>query len=705
MKQTRRKQASDAPAADPRIVAIARPAAGGFGVSAFRVTGGSVEVLASTSCGATGASVRPWIDAQRAARTVTVLPGADVIVRAVQLPSADDRRLEGALQLNASTFVLGRTPSWRVACALLPRERGESVRTGLVAEWPEEAGGADLPPGLVESTAATFAPAMAGLSALAAATEHPIVWIDAGTGVLSVCVPTSRGLLARSMRAGASGAEMPTNAVAQAVGEACVHAGVPAAEIPQAIARTAEAAAAVLGGGFGFCAADLPRLEAIIEGGARDAAWWHEHGIDVGLAIAALGPAEPLTRLQSKDLGATPDRAGAIINRLSEPRTAKRLLVVGIAAVLLGPLAIEGLRLLVLRWKLPDLAAYQKAEDEDRRRQAMYRVLSRQGASMTKTLSDLACTAPDGIEIEFINVAQSAKGQAVTVRGKARSAGSQQPTEVMLDFERQLRECGAFESIQRSSDAPDSRGYQAFSLNATAVRPTMMAAIPEAQDFARKSMRERRYGPPPEDVDLAASGIEPPAATGGGRTGSRSGAKAPSSEETGSTGASTTGASERTARSGAATAEVASTKDAPLQTGAATTAAATTVAANASSSTGTAAPAVPPTKATESTNDTPADGAASSKGADDSKAAARAARGSGSSRGGLATRSNPGAGNEPEPLPAPITENEINKMSREEARQALVTVSRARNRADLDDATKARLKSEFDLLLERCRKE
>ena len=139
MKQTRRKQASDAPAADPRIVAIARPAAGGFGVSAFRVKGGSVEVLASTSCGATGASVRPWIDAQRAARTVTVLPGADVIVRAVQLPSADDRRLEGALQLNASTFVLGRTPSWRVACALLPRERGDSVRTGLVAEWPEEA--------------------------------------------------------------------------------------------------------------------------------------------------------------------------------------------------------------------------------------------------------------------------------------------------------------------------------------------------------------------------------------------------------------------------------------------------------------------------------------------------------------------------------------------------------------------------------------
>lgn len=698
MKQTRRKQASDAPAADPRIVAIARPAAGGYGVSTFRVKGGSVEVLASTSCGASGASLRPWIDAQRAARTVTVLPGADVIVRAVQLPAADDRRLEGALQLNASTFVLGRTPSWRVACALLPRERGDAVRTGLVAEWPEEAGEAELPPGLVESAASSFAPAIAGLAALAAATEHPIVWIDAGTGVLSVCVPTSRGLLARSMRAGAAGTDVPAAAVAQAVGEACVHAGVPAAEIPQAIARTAEAAAAVLGGGFGFCVEDLSRLDAVLDGGSRDAAWWNEHGIDVGLAVAALGAAEPLTRLQSKDLGATPDRAGAIINRLSEPRTAKRLLVAGIAAVLLGPLAIEGARLLVLRWKLPDLAAYQKAEDEDRRRQAMYRVLSRQGASMTKTLSDLACTAPDGIEIEFINVAQSAKGQAVTVRGKARSAGSQQPTEVMLDFERQMRECGAFESIQRSSDAPDSRGYQAFSLNATAVRPTMMAAIPEAQDFARKSMRERRYGPPPEDVDLAASGIESPAPASGERAGSRgsgSGSKAPSSEGTGGTAAAASASGARTAPSGAATAERAGAKDTPLQTGLATAAA-----ANGSATTGTTAAAKGPDTAAS----TPGDGAEGSA-SGDSKAAARAARASGSSRGGLATRSNPGAGNEPEPLPAPITENEISKMSREEARQALVTVSRARNRADLDDAAKARLKTEFDLLLERCRKE
>lgn len=701
MKQSRRKQASEAPAADPGVVAIARPSAGGFAVSAFRVRSGSVEVLASTACGASGAPIGTWIDSHRAARAVVVLPGADVIVRAVQLPSADERRLEGALQLNASMFVLGRTPSWRVASALLPRERGEAVRTGLVAEWPEEAGTGALPPGVAEGTGVTFAAATAGIAALAAATDHPLVFVDAEEGVIGVCVPTSRGLLVRATRAGAVAGAVPASSIAQAVGEACVHAGVPSAEIPAAIARTSEAATAVLGGGLGFCADDLPRLETLLAGGDRGAAWWHEHGIDVGLALAALGPLAALTRLQSRDIGAKPDRAGAFINRMSEPSTARRLLVAGLAAVLLGPLAIEGVRLLVLRWKMPDLAAYLKAEDEDRRRQAMYRVLSRQGASMTKTLSDLACTAPDGIEIEFINVSQSAKGQAVTVRGKARSAGSQQPTEVMLDFERQMRECGAFESIQRSSDAPDSRGYQAFSLNATAVRPTMMASFPEAQDFAKTSMRERRYGPPPEDVDHAASGLATPDASAKPATDrpATPPARESGTATTATTTASGAGASDAPAPTGALAPERTGA-DSGLQTGAASVAsAAKAVAAN--SATPAAKSATDNAVAATGEAAKPSEGEA----AGDAKASARATRGSGSSRSGLATRSNPGATNEPEPLPAPITENEINKMSREEARQALVTVSRARNRADIDDATKARLKNEFDLLLERCRKE
>lgn len=671
MKSLRRKPAEEMPARDPRVVAVVRPVAGGFEAAAYRAEGRGVQRVAEARFDAADGRMPAWLAECRAARAAVALPGADVIVRSVQLPDADEDRLEGALRLNASTFVLGRTPSWRTACAMLPRGRGDGIRTGIVAEWPEDAAAPALPAGISDGTAVSFAPTVAGLAALAGAAEGPVVWVDAAQGVVSMCVPTSKGLLVRTLRAGAVGEEIAPQEVTLAVGEACVHAGVPGPEIPQVIARTTDAARPALGGGLGFSPEDLAAFSALVRGvpGSDDAGWWREHGLEVGLALAACGTLAPLTALIADDPGAAPDRAAAILNRIAEPRTARRLLTAGLVAVLLGPLAIEGARLLLLRWKLPDLDAYVKAEDEDRRKQAMYRVLSRQGTTMTKTLSDLASCAPDGIEIEFINVASAARGQSVTVRGKARAAGSTPATEVMLEMERQLRETGAFEAIQRSSEAPDSRGYQEFTLNAVAVRPTYMVAFQEAQDFDRKSMRVRRYGPPPEDVDAAASGID--AADAAPK------AAKPPEAEADAPAAPAKGAVARGDRPSAA-ARPSATATAAADAPAAATPPATTEAA------------------------APAEAAAQPK--DDGAApAARPARGSSGGRSGLATRSNPGAANEPEPLPPPLSDNEISRMSVEEARDMLTRVSRARGRADISEEDKARLKREFDKLLEQCK--
>jgi|GEM_PF-885516 len=747
MNPFRRKPTEEAPQRDPAIVAIACRTRAGWDLMTVRSGAAALELVATERFAAEDARASQWIDGQRAGHTVVALPGADVIVRAVQLPSADEGRLESALQLNATTFVLGRTPFWRVASALLPRERGDGIRTGLVTEWPEDAERPHLPAGIHEGRNTSFAPAVAGLAALSAWTEGTLVSVDAANGVLSICVPTSQGLLMRTVRAGGAGESIEPSDVAQAVGEACVHASVPAAEIPAAIAGAMQSASSVLGGGFGCSSADLRRLSQMLTGvTASDASgWWREHGLAIGLAAAATGPMLALTRLQSTDLGARPDRTSVFINRLSEPRTARRVLIAGVLCFVLGPLVIEGARLLLLRWKLPDLEAYQRAEDTDRKKQAMYRVMGRQGASMTKTLSDIACCAPDGAELEFINVAQSAKGQSVTLRGKARPAGGQQSSEVMIAMERQLRESGAFESIQRSSEAPDSRGYQEFTLNATAVRPTYPVSFPESQDFARKSMRVRRYGLPPADVDPVASGLNPKdieAAKAGGAKATHDDAQADGAD------AGTSGSDEATvAHAGDASAGAS-------QSGAAARGAASTEASKSSES----AKSSESTKSTESTgtrgttsttlkgaeNKTPsarvADAkTADSKGADDkgadskstatkpgdsktaeakaddaksgdakgedSKAAARAARGSGSGRGALATRSKPGGSSEPEPAPTPLSANEINQMSKEEARAALVLVSKARNRADLPDDVQARLKEEFNLLLERCKRD
>ena len=661
------------PQRDPRTVAVMRPVPGGFEALVARVAGGGIEVAEVARFDEGDARAAAWVEASRAARAVCVIEPGRCVVRSVQLPAATEDRLASALELNANAFILGRTPPWRVGWALLARERGEGVRTGIVAEWPEDDRTSPLPGGLRESADVSFAPDVAALAALSAHCDDPMVAVDAATGTVTVCVPTSKGLLARSIRSGAEGSPIDRSDVARAVGEACVSAGTPPQEAADAVMRATQIADSAIGGGLGLSPGDVARLASVVGGtsAADPVGWWREHGIAAGTAMAAFGPAATLTRMQSHDLGAKPDRAGRLLNLLAAPGVARRLLVAAVVAIALAPPALEGARLLLLRWKLPDLAAYQAAEDTDRKRHALYRVLSRQGASMTKVLSDLACCAPDGVDIDFINVAAAARGPAVTVRGKVRPSGNRQGVEVLIEFERHLRESGAFDAISRSSEAPDARGYQEFTVNAVAIRPTTMAAFPEEQDFAKTSMRVRRYGPPPEDVDPVASGIE--AGTGPSQVATAAGGAA-----------STPAAAAPAAAAPAADAAAPARRDAPAR-------------AESPDAPRTADPSA--AVADDGTEAAPRTGRGS-----DARSARAAASGSSSSGRGLATRSNPGASSEPEPLPPPMSATEIDSMSKQEAQDALTRISKFRARADLSDADRARLKSEFDLLLDRCKR-
>ncbi|MFM9180073.1 MAG: hypothetical protein ACKOV8_02290 [Phycisphaerales bacterium] len=670
LKRTKEPQA---PARDERTVAVIRPVPAGFRALAARAAGRGIEVAGTEDFGAGDGRIAAWVDATRAARAVVALPAGSCVVRAVQLPAAAEDRLASALELNANSFVLGRSPRWRVAAALLPADPAAEVRTGVVAEWPEEELAPEVPEAPLDGVARSFAPDVAALAALAAFAEDPLVAVDAGAGAVTACARTSKGMLVRAFRAGGEGEPIGRNDVERAVGEACVHAGVPADETVRLAQRAGDAAEPVLGGGFGATYADVARLSAAVRCAARGAdaaAWWREHGIDAGTALAALGPVAALTRLLPDDPGASPDRIGAVLNRLARPSSARTLLVASLATIVLAPPAFEGIRLLLLRWKLPDLAEYRKAEEADAKRQALYRVLSRQSSSMTKTLSDLACATPDGVEVDFINLAQGARGLGISVRGKARPAGNRPGSEVLIDFERQLRETGAFEGIARSSEAPDARGYLDYSVSATAIRPTVMVSLPEELDYAKTSMRERRYGPPPADVDAEASGIAP-----------RDASRAGSGTRT-ETAGETTGADDAPAAAPAA--------PAPRSEPAATATAATRE----------PAPPAPPSKSADST------AAARPAAGEDAAPTGRAPRGSsGSTRsGGLATRGNPGAASEPDPLPPPLTSNEIDKMTKQEAQDALAKVAKARQRADIDEDVQQRLRGEFNLLLERCKK-
>ena len=54
-------------------------------------------------------------------------------------------------------------------------------------------------------------------------------------------------------------------------------------------------------------------------------------------------------------------------------------------------------------------------------------------------------------------------------------------------------------------------------------------------------------------------------------------------------------------------------------------------------------------------------------------------------------------------IPAPLSQADVDAMTRRDAQAALAAVSRARSNRDLDDATRARLRADFDMLIKRVR--
>jgi hypothetical protein len=747
VKLSKTPKAPPRPAPDLRVVAVFQPVEDGFRAMVARKSTAGIDVLATREF-AIGEGAADWAADLLASRTLVVLPAGSAIVRAVHLPKASEDKLQSALELNATTFVLGRTPGHRVAATMLPGERGpDGTRTGLVAEWPTDQPTPALPTGVREDSGLTFAPEVAGLAALAAATNEPLVDVDAEHGSVAVMAPTSRGMLVRVMRAGVEEGGVDAAEIARAVGEACVHAGVPSDEISSAIASTRSAALAAIAGGFGSTDGGLSDLEAKVTGPVRGAAWWREYGVLAGVALAALGPCVALTRLQAQDPGARPSRTGAYINRLSNPRVRHRVVIAALLTIAFGPLALQGLRLVVLNWKLPDVDAYERAERADQQRRAMYRVLTRNGAAVTKTMGDIAAVTPQGIELDIIGLAPSAKGVAVNLRGKATPVGQKSGTDALLLMEEQMRTSGMFEGITRSSEPPNQAGAQEFSISATAAHPVELARYPRERDPAITSWREVRYGPPPADTDWAAEGLPDPKASGSaasastGATGAASGGAPTLAADRGSTttaeGPSDTGSDEGDAEAPPAVAATGATgADAPAGEtprtgdGAAPPTRPRTTVADAGSSrtartttpaTGDAgkAPAAENTNTAGPTGTARTAGAANPEGAagategeaaatpEGGRTAGRPAPGS-SSSGGLARRGGPVGtpGNAaPEPPPPPITEAEINAMTKAEAHQRLELVAKARSRADLDEEVKTRLRKEFDLLLERCKRD
>jgi hypothetical protein len=574
------------------------------------------------------------------AASLVVLGTGRTLSRVIELPEAENAKLEAALQLQVSTLQMGAIPTRRTAMALLPWKDGDEGRTGLVVEWPPSDAPvvADLS-GLPPEGDPLFASDLACLAALLeSGAEGPLVALHPDRTVMAFGVHVGARTLLRITRLDPS----DWNASAEvAVVESAVRAGADGSTASRLLEALREAIAASEEGGFGCTEPDRERL-AMELGVESDAAWWRAHGLALGAARAWFGPLRSLVSLREQPAGERAGPWGQALNRLSDRQMATRLVIAALVGLAVLPPAISGLRLLMLQWKVGDLASLERAIQAHRQRVSLYGELQRRAWPMGKLLGDLASVTPEGIEWENIQLSQD---RNVSIAGSAKPHDGLDGSEVILRMERQMVESRVFDRVQKKWDPPDAKGSTGFTLSAVVARPTFRPSYAADQDFARRTLSDRRYGPQkpeeptPEPEEPRASTAAPAAA------------------------------------------------DLPPSGDLETPSSAVTLA----NSTPAAEPAAADT-ATEERSD-----ASTTKGM-------RRAVPSGTS-GGLARRSErtPGSSDATVPVPPPITDEQIAAMTRSEASEAASRVAKARREASVDAATQARLKSEFEKLMLRSR--
>ena len=650
----------------------------------------------------------PWIHELMPERVVVIVPGNEVILRSIALPRATPAQQQQALSLQAEGALAPDAPRCRSACAVVPDgSTGAEERLGIVLEW-KPGGAVQLPPGLKADDGrrathgpvaprVTFTAPVAGLLGLMSAdglgrAARMCIDVQPSTGSVAVVASREGHLVARTLIERSDDASEFAGAISEAVNDTAMLGHWSEDDL---IAARRAMPAAFAQGFAGLAGADA--LGSALAGAPDDAAWRAQFGDLAGVALALRSPLSPLLGLMPIE----PRRSqGLLIDalaRMDSPAFTKRALIAAGLAVVFGPMAVAGLRLAWLNFRLADAAAFEAAMVSSERRIALYGQVDKLGWPMSKLLSDIACTTPDGIEIESINIDH---GSNVQVRGLARGVGELSSVDAIVVMEERMRASKVFSRIVKSWEEPKG-GSTEFSITAQVADPMLIVRYSESQDYGKKSLAEQRWGPVDADGFLIEAGSAPaaptpttPVASGDQQpvavvpdmvAGDAPGVGVPTVVTNGEPVAASTGA--RTSPAGAAAAAASEAARAPAAASGET---------NVASAGGGAA---------EAAND-----------AAPAEADGESREGRGGRRGGLPGASGPteasrrgrpavGAAQPAEqPIPPALTQDQVDAMSRDEARDMLIKIAAVRQRDGLDEETTARLKKDFDMLKARTRK-
>lgn len=642
-----------------------------------------------------------WTESSRCGDVRVMLPASSTIVRQTTLPNAIQSQMLAAMRLQAEGMFLGALPAGRIGLGILP-DTGDADRQGIIVAWPIPAGG-DLDSGFStrQEKVVRYLPEVAALIPLGSG-DTPAVFADRESGSIAIAMEGRKGLVLRAARETAS-ADDPAdwaNGVRQAIAETVLNAGIEPSKIAAMVAAT-EATSSQRGDRTTMIARDAiaqlrSRLSVQVVAAESESNWWSDWAILLGATIIATGPLGDLARLQRVEEGVKTSRVELLVKRYSDPARALRACVVGFVIVGIAPVAFAWMRSAVIQWKMPEEPAVfernQKAIDQ---RISHYRELGKRTLPVTKILGDLACCTPDGIEIESIQLSGT---QGVSVRGVSKAKSDIYAENLVTEMASNMDASGVFEKSRPRFDAGDGRGILKFDIEAPIVRPTLASQYPEARDWAKTTLAQRKYGKPGEEED-GGSGTSSASASGSSRASSDGAASASGDDVR---------ASSSSGEQLAANSETSESGETNVATGEEST---STSRRGGTSSIGGPARGITrrPTNEGSSSGGSSNGGssAASAGGASSAGSTSGAGAGSGAGAAPSSLPSGAGAGGGPAAaalantqIPATFTDEELRAMTRDQARGLLSDFAKAKGRADLDEATRKRLQTDFNRILD-----
>jgi hypothetical protein len=614
-----------------------------------RVAGGKLKIVDSHEFRGDNSAIAPWLQGHGVDRTICILPGGSVICRTCQLPNASVDQLLPALQLQAEAYLLGTAPAHRSAMAVLHAAPGETSRSGIILAWPENTS-VGVPDLNVDSEhELTYAPDVAALAALLNGSRptEPLVWVDRSTGSVTMAITHANGAIFRATREDAASAEAWQQNVSRAVAETALSVGHTAPFI-EALIGSLQSPVGSLGPDQGTLIVPDELAQQIsdrVDAGLRSPAWWAEYGVAVGALLATTDQLAPLTRLRRAPVVETPSNVERWVNRLSDRTLAFKLIAASLALALISPLVFSGLRYGMLWLRHGDVRDERTAVREVEHKLALYESLAERW-SMTKLLADVACNTPEGVEVDSLSLSTT---RGVRMTGLARADSDRSALDVLNSMQKQLQDSSVFDQVDYSYEPADYGNYS-FTLTADVRNPHYQVQYPPEMDFAKTSLRERRY---------------------------------PETAETSSTELAHAGAGE-------ANEELADTTDQSPESDPIELA----VGNGASGDERSSADEIKPT---------PGETLAAGDQPESEPSSARIANRGGSTPEGVERRSNAGSrggpGSSPSmQIPEALSEDRIKAMNVDEVRAAMGVVGKARNAKLGDDDVKARLKREWDWL-------